>query len=301
MTIFEGIRISKYFPNSNFRLEIPELVLGENSITGVVGENGNGKTTLLDIIAGESKGTGEFKYFNNVVDSSTDWLKIKDYIGFIPQRIPRWYGTLEENLFLKARLSGIATQEIDHRVDEMLDFLDLNEYRTLKWTEISTGYRLRFELARILLGSPKLLVLDEPLANLDINTQQKFLSDLRDLVSVKDEKMAIIISSQQLHEIESVATQMVFLKKGQMIFSGESDKIAASSDQSVIELMVIEKDREKTQQLFTNNDIHFSARGPYLQLESALKPNDVLQLLIHDKIEIIYFRDLTRSTKRFFN
>lgn len=301
MILFEGKNIAKNYPNSHFQLSVPELVLDKNSITGVVGENGNGKTTLLNIVAGELGGDGTLQYFGETVSGQTKWLSIKDHIGFIPQRIPRWYGTLEENLYLRAALCGTAAPDIEKEVNEMLDFLNLQTYRKLHWIEISTGYRLRFELARILLGKPKLLVLDEPLANLDINTQQKFLSDLRDLVHLRTEDIAIIISSQQLHEIESVASQMLFLKEGKMVFGGSSDKIAGDSNSHISELIFAENNREKALEYFEKNEMLISKRGSYIQIESALPPKKILQDLLNEDLVPTYYRDLTHSTKRFFN
>jgi len=180
--IFSAENLTKYFPRSNFKLDISKIVLPQGSITGVVGENGNGKTTLLNIIAGNlACDTGSLSYYDKQPDSTRDWIAVKDKIAFIPQRIPRWYGSLMQNLRLKAAIEGFAPDAIDDEINRVIGFLNLQKYAHLHWTEISTGYRLRFELARVLIGNPKLLVLDEPIANLDIKAQQKFLSDLKEL------------------------------------------------------------------------------------------------------------------------
>ncbi|MBK6527889.1 MAG: hypothetical protein IPG07_21460 [Crocinitomicaceae bacterium] len=112
----------------------------------------------------------------------------------------------------------------------------MTEYAPLKWREISTGYRLRFQLAKMLLINTELLVLDEPIANLDINAQGKFLSDLRNIVSEKKRKVSVILSSQQLHEIENVADSIVFLKKGEMIYSGVVGKIGETRTDNEFEI-----------------------------------------------------------------
>jgi ABC-2 type transport system ATP-binding protein len=88
--IFTVENLKKKFNRSGFQLSVDQLSLLAGSITGVVGENGNGKTTLLDIIAGETKANGQFHYFGIEANSHTNWLELKNNIGFIPQRIPRW-------------------------------------------------------------------------------------------------------------------------------------------------------------------------------------------------------------------
>ena len=299
MNLFEGDAITKTFPRSNFKLEIPQLILQPNTITGVVGENGNGKTTLLNIVAGEAAGEGKYQYFGSTVDQQSDWLDLKNDIGFIPQRIPRWYGSLEQNLILKAGMEGIPGDEIDDKLDSLLDFLGLQKYRHLKWTEISTGYRLRFELARILLGEPRLLVLDEPLANLDINTQQKFLSDLKALLQEKEYSIAVILSSQQLHEIESVADQMLFMRKGKSVYSGSLNAIAEVESSNLYEVQM--EDNSSLDTLVSREGVTAKMVGPYTQIATQMTSNEFITELLKSGSEIRYFRNLSNSTKRFFN
>ncbi len=299
MKIFHAENILLKYPRSNFKLNVPKVELNHSTITGVVGENGNGKTTLLNIIAGERAASGTYQYFEQDVTHQSDWSSIKTNIAFIPQRIPRWYGTLEQNLYLKAAMEGVKAADIDPHLNELLDFLDLQRFRKLKWTEISTGYRLRFELARVLLGNPSLLVLDEPLANLDINTQQKFLSDLKVLLSNRDQKLAVILSSQQLHEIESVADHMIFLKQGSSTFGGSLDEIAEQSKGNIFELQVDNMNAEQLQSLF--KDIPLKQVGPYFHVQTDMSVKDLLNIISSNNVELRYFRDLSKSTKRFFS
>lgn len=296
--IYTGTDIVKYYPRSDFRLEVPEIELVENSITGVVGENGNGKTTLLNIIAGKlSQRNTSYSYFGKTPRTAAEWSSVKDKIAFIPQRIPRWYGSLLQNLQLKAAIEGIDSSKIDEELTKIIEFLGLTKYIHLKWSEISTGYRLRFELARILIGSPQLLVLDEPIANLDINAQQRFLSDLQQIAKSEEYPIAIILSSQQLHEIETVATQMVFIKEGKALFSGNVENLESTNN--TVEVLV--KENEQLLEYLKNKNYSFNKRGVYYQIEiDNILPNDFLQELIQSKINISYYRDISKSTKKLF-
>jgi len=296
--IFFFFFLKKYYRKSNFTLAVSEINLKPNTITGVVGENGNGKTTLLNIIAGQiSTNSDRFTYFGNSPKTSKDWITLKNKIAFIPQRIPKWYGTLMENLMLKAVLEDIPRDKIDSELAEILDFLGLTKYAHLKWSEISTGYRLRFELARVLIGKPQLLVFDEPIANLDINAQQQFLSDLKEIINTKEYPIAIILSSQQLHEIETVADEMIFIKEGKSIFSGNIDNL--ESKINVIELLV--KNTSVLVNFLSSSNFKHTKKGVYYQIEiNNLSSNDFLSLLISNNIEITYYRNISNSTKKLF-
>ncbi len=85
----------------------------------------------------------------------------------------------------------------------------LQEYQNAQWDEISGGYKIRFELARALVAQPKLLLLDEPLAYLDVITRQRFLIDLRAIASSLENPIPIVVTSQHLYEIEAIADQLV--------------------------------------------------------------------------------------------
>jgi len=297
-TIYQATDIVKHYPRSNFKLEVPKLQLNPGSITGVVGENGNGKTTLLNIVAGNlSQKNTSFTYFDSTPTTANNWSAIKDKIAFIPQRIPRWYGSLLQNLQLKAAVEGIPNEEIDTELDKIIHFLGLAKFQHLKWSEISTGYRLRFELARILIGKPQLLVLDEPIANLDINAQQRFLADLKEIAQSKEYPIAVILSSQQLHEIETIATQMIFLKEGKALFNGNIDSLESSNN--TIEILVTEND--KLIEFLETKHYDFTQRGVYYQVDiKETLSNHFLKELIHEGIAINYYRDISKSTKKLF-
>jgi ABC-2 type transport system ATP-binding protein len=300
--IFQASNLNKKFPRSRFELSVPEVSLGEGTITGVVGENGNGKTTLLNIIAGELAADGQLSYFGQSKTDKLHWPEIKLKIAFIPQRIPRWFGSLIQNLKLKAALENIDADEIDGYVDEILEFLGLMDYKHLKWTEISTGYRLRFELARVLIGKPGLLVLDEPLANLDINTQQKFLSDLKNILRDKSYPTAVILSSQQLHEIETVSDHMIFLQQGKTIFSGAMNDLKDDQGSHVFEVQVESDHKEKLVNFLEEKGLKHGFNGEYVQVhvDNITSDNYFLKTLLAQDISIKYYRNISRSTKRLF-
>src|SRR5690606_16677644 len=114
-------------------------------------------------------------------DAKTDLYAERTQLTYIPQRTPTWYGSLKSNLKFAASHYGIHGEENEWIVLMYIARFGLWEYRNHQWSELSSGYKMRFELARTFLRKPKVLLLDEPLANLDVLAQQLILEDLKNL------------------------------------------------------------------------------------------------------------------------
>ncbi len=297
--------ISKIFRTGSeqFWLQPVDVRMYYGQITGVVGENGNGKTTLLRMVSGElMPDSGNATYFLQGQNLSTEWYRIKSMTGFMPQRIDRWYGTLYENLAFFATIRNIPVSENTKYVEYVLHRLGLMQFRNHKWTEISSGYRLRFELAKMLLLRPRLLILDEPLANLDINAQQLLLEDLRYIAKSQRHPISILLSSQQLHEVERVADRLIFLRKGKILFNDERNIFGASRERNSFEL---EGDfsRNDLEQIFTKLEgVSVEATGTIfiLSVPVEIKGERVLADIVNAGKKISYYRDISTSSRKLF-
>lgn len=289
-------KIAKTYSGGNFSLKPISIALNTGNVLGVVGENGNGKTTLLRCLAGQlalDKGTVKYHLLQK-----PDNYAVKNHIAFIPQRIPRWYGLLKDNLHFSAAIAGVHGAQNDLMVDFMLERLNLSRYANLTWNQISSGYRTRFEIARILLQKPRLLILDEPLANLDINAQQTILTDLIFMAKAAHNPMGIILSSQQLHEVEKVADTVIFIKNGNCLYSSNDRAEKITSNAVEFETTA---DRDSIIKLFGAGSIELQFNGGfYTIISSALTAQQLLALMVEAKLPLTYFRDITYSTKRFF-
>ena len=289
--------ISKSYRNGNFSLKPISLAIETGDVLGVVGENGNGKTTLLRCLAGQlGLNDGIIKYH---LLQDPDAYAVKNHIAFIPQRIPKWYGMLKDNLHFNAAIAGTSGHKNNLMVNFMLERLNLSSYAHLTWDQISSGYRTRFEIARILLQKPRLLILDEPLANLDINAQQTILTDLIFMAKGAHNPMGIILSSQQLHEVEKVADSVIFIKQGNCIY--KSSDVEGKITSNAVEFET-KASRESIVNLFREQDIELQFNGGfYTIISNSLSSQEIVGKMIDAKIAITYFRDITYSTKRFFN
>lgn len=300
--VFEGRGMSKTYKvgGNGFSLSSIDLTLRLGELTGIVGENGNGKTTLLRIVAGDlgiDDGSTGYPYFGE-----QGYYNIKHHIAYIPQRIPRWHGLLLDNLRFAAAIHGLKGTENEDRVDFIIERLGLGKFRYHKWSELSSGYRLRFELAKMLVWRPRLLVLDEPLANLDINAQQLFLQDLQYIARSLRHPVSVLLSSQQLHEIESVSDQIIFLKNGKALYNGMQKNFGIERDSNYFEIAGNFNRTELYLLLGEIPGIKVEDNGTAFVVNTPLEvPGEaVLQALVSKKAKIVYFRDISTSTKKLF-
>ena len=288
--------ISKTYARGNFSLKPLSLDIHCGQIIGVVGENGNGKTTLLRCLAGQlAMDQGNIHY--TLLDKP-DHYTIKNHVVFVPQRIPRWFGQLKDNLHFSAALVGIKGEWNDLLVEFMLERFGLTQFAHLSWNQISSGYRTRFEIARILLKRPKVLILDEPLANLDINAQQTLLTDLRFLTKSSYNPMGVILTSQQLHEVEKIADNVLLIRDGNCVYR-TGDQI----QQQLGFAFEIETgdSREAIQYALQGFQYQLTYNGGNYTITSPVTPvPEMLKAIINSGVYVRYYRDITTSTKRLF-
>ena len=294
--LIDATAIRKQYARSSFSLKPVSLQINTGEILGVVGENGNGKTTLLRCLSGQlalDGGSIQYKLLEH-----PDYYSIRNHVVFIPQRIPKWYGLLKDNLHFSASLAGVTGSRNELMVDFMLERFHLDSYAHLTWNEISSGYRTRFEIARILLQQPRLLILDEPLANLDINAQQTILTDLKFIAGSAHNPMGVVLSSQQLHEVEKVAGKVIFIKQGHCIFKADENQQEKISYALEIETTA---ERDTIMEILNDGLIQVQFNGGFFTIVSPQQTvQEIIGRLQQQGIAITYFRDITYSAKRLF-
>jgi ABC-2 type transport system ATP-binding protein len=278
-----------------------QLSIHPGEIWGLVGENGNGKTTLLRILANDlTYDSGEMKFA--MQEEKGDEYELRTKLVYLPQRTPKWYGSLKENLKFAATNYGTKGDENELLVMMYIIRFGLWPFRNHMWSELSSGYKMRFELARTFLRKPSLLLLDEPLANLDVLAQQLILEDLKSLSQSLAQPIGIVLSSQQLFEVEKVSDKVIFLKNG--FPTHLSDAISESQENKVLIELDAKIEKIELQQLLSELNVEkLSYNGGVFVIE-LLEENAVeklLTVLLKNKIQLTYFRDITNSSRRLFN
>lgn len=286
----------------DFRLRDINLELRQGEITGVVGENGNGKTTLFRLIVGELKAEeGDIAF--PALDKETgkpDWYKVKQKIAYVPQELPPWHGALRDNLHYEAAIHGVKGQKNEGAVDYIVQRLGLRQHIDKQWRDLSGGYKVRFALARALVWRPQLLVIDEPLANLDVKAQLVILNDLRNMANSIRFPLSILISSQHLYEIQQVSDNLLFLKKGEVKFYGPVSRIGEDRTFNIFELETPLDIGALTEKLKTFNYQRIDHDGLVFNITTPLSVDyqAFLSALLAEDVPIRYFRDISRSAKK---
>ncbi len=193
--------------------------LSSGITTGFLGINGSGKTTTikcaLDLITPDS---GEIRYFSKPLSR-----EVKKRIGFLPEK-PQLYDHLSGGEFLEfaSRLSGnegnISKQELNKRIDEILELVDLGTARRARLREYSKGMYQRMGLAQAIIRNPQLLILDEPMSDLDPAGRTLVKDILKRIQS--ERKVSILISSHLLQDIEDLCPEIVILNEGEVKYTG---------------------------------------------------------------------------------
>lgn len=198
----------------------------QGSVFGILGPNGSGKTTLLGIVMDVLKANkGEFLWFGQPGGSPDQRKKIGSLL-----ETPNFYSYLSgtDNLKITQAISGRGTKK---EIDEVLKKVNLYDRRWSSFKSFSLGMKQRLAIGAALLGSPKVLVLDEPTNGLD----PVGISDIRKLiVELKDQGHTIIMASHLLDEVEKVCTHAAILKTGNLITTGNVSDIMM--DEDIVEL-----------------------------------------------------------------
>lgn len=303
--VFHGKDIEKQYRTRsiNFSFRLPEFNLRPGEITAVVGENGNGKTTLLRIVAGQLEiNKGLITYPMLAAKGNGDLYSIKQQIAYIPQELPHWSGLLIDNLHFSAAIHDIKGEKNVEEVEFIMNRLGLEQYKDATWGQISGGYRMRFTLAKALVWNPALIILDEPLANLDINTQTIFLRDLRYLANSTANPKTMLISSQHLHSVEDVADNIIFIQNGTTHYNGTMQAFGQDRTENSFEFACKLSKEQLADKLEEIPIIRLEEVGYYFLLDTPrdISLEKVLSVLLKHGVVLTYFRDISKSTRKLF-
>ena len=194
--------------------------LREGEVFGLLGPNGAGKTSVISCIVTLEKPTsGEITVFGHNVQ--THALQAKSLIGFVPQElISHGFFNVEEILQFHSGYFGVTKNK--ERIDFLLKRLSLWEHRHKKVRQLSGGMKRRLLVAKALVHRPKLLLLDEPTAGVDIELRESLWEFVRELQS---EGTSILLTTHYLEEAEGLCNRVGILDLGELLMVGETSKL----------------------------------------------------------------------------
>ena len=195
-----------------------DLTVPKGEFFGLLGPNGAGKSTLINCVASLQRASaGSIQVFGHPVGGEA--LRAKALIGLSPQEINlERFAPIEKVLTFQAGYDGIETREAARYADELLSQFRLTEKRNVPFYKLSGGMQKRVMIARALMGKPKLLILDEPTAGLDVELRHELWDFLR-LIN-RERGVTILLTTHYIDEAELLCSRVGFINHGQLIELG---------------------------------------------------------------------------------
>ncbi len=207
-------RYSTSWAVSNVNIEI-----NKKGIYGLLGSNGAGKSTTMNILCGVLNQTMGEVYINGI-DIRKDPINAKKFIGFLPQVAPLYMDlTTSEYLLYCARLRSMEEHKIPSAMEDVMNKCGIMYVRNRLLKNLSGGYRQRVGIAQSIIHQPKLVVLDEPTNGLD----PLQIIEVRNLIKDISQERTVILSSHILSEIQLLCHEIIMIEQGKLVFSDSLD------------------------------------------------------------------------------
>ncbi|WP_273149849.1 ABC transporter ATP-binding protein [Methylophaga thiooxydans] len=206
--------LSKTYGNGFKALEQISLDVEQGDFFALLGPNGAGKSTTIGVVTSLiTKTSGTVNVFDTDLDENAELAK--SYIGLVPQEFNfNGFEQVKHILITQAGYYGMPASDAEPRADELLKQLGLWEKRHTPSRALSGGMKRRLMIARALVHKPKLLILDEPTAGVDIELRRSMWTFLR---RINKEGTTIILTTHYLEEAENLCRNIAIIDKGEIV------------------------------------------------------------------------------------
>ncbi len=258
------------------------ITVEEGDLFSIIGPSGSGKTTLLNLLTGFLEPTrGQALYYSKITHEAKDMTKnlhrIKNHIGFTPQHnsfYPKL--TVKENLLHFGRLYGIKTETLKNNIKSLLEFTQLTPHQNKLAEHLSGGMQKRLDISCSLVHKPKMLVLDEPTAELDPHIRAEILNLLKE---VNKQGITIIFATNHLDAVEKVSNKIAIIHKGKVKTYGSLEEIR----------------KPYLRDHFTINLQHLKSKEALVQ---ALQKMSINKIIDEDDRLVVYPQDVEKTLQR---
>ncbi len=220
------------------------LTIGKGEIVGLLGPNGAGKSTLMKIITcfiPPTKGTVSVEGYDIWEQS----MEVRRLVGYLPEHNPLYLDMyVKEYLGFVGGIHHLKGQELNKRIDEMIEMTGLGVEMHKKIGALSKGYRQRVGLAQAMIHNPSVLILDEPTSGLDPNQ----LVDIRNLIRDLGEEKTVLLSTHIMQEVEALCDRVIIINKGVVVANDNIENLTKESDN----VLVVEFDSKVTIEMLRN-------------------------------------------------
>ncbi len=224
MNIIEAKDLVKVYGKNEVVSKV-NIVVEEGETFGLLGPNGAGKSTTISMIVGLVKPTSG-SVFVKGIDALKRSRNVKKYIGLVPQDIAL-YPTLsaEDNLSFWGKMYGVTGKQLDKRVDEVLQIVNLESRRKERVETYSGGMKRRINIAAALLHEPEVIIMDEPTVGIDPQSRNHILETVK---ALNAKGTTIIYTSHYMEEVEFLCDKVAIMDHGKVIAFDEKEKLKRS-------------------------------------------------------------------------
>ena len=240
--VMPTLQVSNLRKSYGDRLAVDDLTFATaaGEIVGLLGPNGAGKTTTINMILGVLEPSGGRIHIeqHNLATDRREALQRTNFAAVyapLPGNL-----TVEQNLTFFGMLYGLTS--IKSRIDTVLEQFDLVRFRRMKCGVLSSGEQTRVCLAKAMLNSPRLLLLDEPTASLDPATARDVRAKIRGVAT--DGRVSVLWTSHNMYEVEAVCDRVLFLSRGRVLLEGNPKTLPEEYGKGTLEELFIAVARE---------------------------------------------------------
>lgn len=203
------------------------IAVNEGEIVGLLGPNGAGKTTTFYMIVGIEKPSQGQIFIGDEEISQMPMYKRSMYgIGYLPQEASIFRNlTVEDNIRAMLQTTDMKVDEINRKIEELLEEFHITHVRERKGIQLSGGERRRVEIARCIALEPKFVLLDEPFAGVDPIA----VADIQGIIRhLKERGIGVLITDHNVRETLGIVDKAYILSEGKILLEGNADEIASS-------------------------------------------------------------------------
>jgi ABC-2 type transport system ATP-binding protein len=230
-------KLVKQYANGPMALKGVDLEIKEGDFFALLGANGAGKTTIINILTGlVNKTDGAVKVFGHDTVAASE--ESKRLVGVVPQEFNfNIFEKVFDIVVTSAGYFGVPRKAAQIRAEEVLNKLGLWEKKDTKSMQLSGGMKRRLLIARALMHQPKLLILDEPTAGVDVELRHGMWKYLREL---NESGTTILLTTHYLEEVEQMCRNVAIIKQGEII-KNESVKSLLGSMEKQSYMVTVDK------------------------------------------------------------
>ena len=259
----------------------------KTGVYGLLGVNGAGKTTLMRMLCTLLKpSNGSITWDGrDIFEMDGEYRKI---LGYLPQDFGYYSDfTVYDYMMYVASIKGLRPVTAKQRTKSLLKQVGMEKASNKKMKKLSGGMKRRIGIAQAMLGTPKILILDEPTAGLDPNERIRF----RNLISELSEERLVLLSTHIVSDIEYIANEIILMGDGEIRAAGTSQELIAAMPEQVWSVDLPKKDIETYRKKYKISNVKTIPTGVNLRIISSQKPAEhaVLENATLEDLFLDYF------------